>query len=165
MLCKTLKALREQRNLNQTTLAHRVGVTQSYIAQLEAGVDDNPSLDVLKRLARGLKAPLAKLVQCIEPITRESHMLRGIDRNGHHYIAWKVSMGRGEHKRAWVEHRTGAKDWAGTRRYLNVVRTESLKGGPKGNATDFPITSDLSDEQVLEAFVTATCAITGCPLG
>jgi transcriptional regulator with XRE-family HTH domain len=164
MLGKTLKDLRARLGLDQMTLARRVGVTQAYVAQLEAGVDSNPTLGVLRRFARGLKAPLAELVQSLEPITKESHMLRGIDGNGHHYIAWKMSMGRGAHKRAWVQHRTGLKDWAGTGRYLNVVRTESLKGGPKGNATDFPITSDLSDEQVLEAFVTATCAITGCPL-
>lgn len=164
MLGTTLKAMRAERNLSQTTLAKRVGVTQAYIAQLESGVDDNPTLDVLWRLAKAFKVPLAALVQSLGPLTKETHMLRGRDGNGHHFISWQVSAAGG-HKRAWVQHRTGVdKDWAGTGRYLNVARTESLEGGPAGNATDFPINSNLSDEQILEAFVTATCAITGCQL-
>jgi len=44
------------------------------------------------------------------------------------------------------------------------VRIEALEVGPGGNATDFPIFSDLSDEQILKAFVSAVCAITGCRL-
>jgi hypothetical protein len=66
-------------------------------------------------------------------------------------------------KRAWIQDRTGTdKDWAGTGRYLNVVRVESPFTGPGGNATDFPIWSQLSDEQILEAFVQSVCAVTGC---
>lgn len=78
------------------------------------------------------------------------------------YIAWKIGS-RG-YKRAWVQRREGHKDWARTGRYLNVVRVDSLDEGPAGNATDFPIFSKLPDEQILEAFVSAVCAITGCHL-
>lgn len=79
------------------------------------------------------------------------------------YIEWETAPGG--YKRAWIQHRTGAdKDWAGTGRYLNVVRVEAPGQGPAGNATDFPIFSDLSDEQILEAFVASVCAITGRPL-
>jgi hypothetical protein len=53
-------------------------------------------------------------------------------------------------------------DWAGANRYLNLVRTATADGGPSGNATDFPIFSDLPDEQILEASVAAVCAVTGC---
>ncbi len=88
-------------------------------------------------------------------------MLRGTDTNGSLYIAWEQPGG---FKRAWVQHRTGEKDWAQTGRYLNVARTEKIDGGPSGNATDFPIDNGLPDEQVLEAFVAAVCAITGCKL-
>lgn len=84
------------------------------------------------------------------------------DNNGSPYIAWK--QGKVGSKRAWIQHRTGDKDWAGTGRYLNVARTEELDGGPQGNAVDFPITSSLSDEQILEAFVQSVCAITGCKI-
>ena len=84
------------------------------------------------------------------------------DGKGQPYISWKQSSG---FKRAWIQNKAGTdRDWAGTGRYLNVVRTTELDGGPAGNATDFPIYSDLPDEQVLRAFVQSVCAITGCPL-
>src|SRR5438552_7970323 len=89
---------------------------------------------------------------------------RGIDGNGTPFIAWEQTGG---FKRAWVQRRDGDKDWASTKRYINVVRTKTLEGGPQGNATDFPIyyaEYQISDEQVLRAFVMAVCAITGCQL-
>lgn len=86
------------------------------------------------------------------------------DSNGSAFIQWQTAPNTGGYKRAWIQHRQGDKDWAGTRRYLNVVRTDGAEAGPSGNATDFPIFSELSDEQILEAFVAAVCSITGCPL-
>ena len=79
------------------------------------------------------------------------------------YVEWEQSNGA---KRAWIQYRIGEKDWANTPegRYLNVVRINSLGEGPSGNATDFPIFSQLSDEQILIAFVTSVSAITGCTL-
>jgi hypothetical protein len=88
-------------------------------------------------------------------------MVRGKDGNGSLYISWEQPGG---FKRAWVQHRTGDRDWAKTGRYVNVVRTDTLEGGPSGSATDFPIYNDLPDGQVLEAFVAAICAVTGCEL-
>lgn len=88
------------------------------------------------------------------------------DTNGSAYIQWvKGTNKRLEacEQRAWVQHRSGDDDWAGTRRYLNVVRCDQ-KGTPGGNATDFPIYSALSDEQVLQAFVYSVSAIAGCRL-
>jgi hypothetical protein len=80
------------------------------------------------------------------------------------FIEWR--QGTVGFKRAWIQDRTGTeKDWASSGRYLNVVRIEQLGAGPAGNATDFPIFSALSNEQILIAFVTAVSAITGCPLG
>jgi hypothetical protein len=87
------------------------------------------------------------------------------DRMGQPFIEWET--GPGGYKRAWVQRRTDPdKDWAKAPggRYLNVVRIEALGHGPAGNATDFPIFSNLSDEQILEAFVGAVAAITGCKL-
>ncbi len=81
------------------------------------------------------------------------------------FIEWQQA--RGGYKRAWIQHKAESeKDWANTPegRYLNVVRIERLGGGPAGNPTDFPIFSNLSDEQILEAFVSAVSAITGCRL-
>lgn len=85
------------------------------------------------------------------------------DQKNQPFIEWQQAPGG--FKRAWVQHKTDPdKDWASTGRYLNVVRIEALGEGPAGNATDFPIYSDLSDEQILEAFVISICAITGCHL-
>ena len=87
------------------------------------------------------------------------------DSKGQSFIEWQQAPGG--FKRAWIQRKSDLdKDWAGARdrRYLNVVRIEASGGGPAGNATDFPIFCDLSDEQILEAFVSSVCAITGCPL-
>ena len=80
------------------------------------------------------------------------------DGRGQPYIEW--DQGQGAYKRAWIQHRSGERDWAGTSRYLNVVRCDK-PGRLGGNATDFPIYNDLPDEQILLAFVYATNALTG----
>ena len=85
------------------------------------------------------------------------------DGNGQPYIQWEQAETPGGYKRAWIQRETGDKDWAGTGRYLNVVRVEGPHTGPAGDPTDFPIYSHhLTDEQILEAFVAAVCAVTGC---
>ena len=82
-----------------------------------------------------------------------------IDGKGQPYIEW--DQAEGCYKRAWIQKRDGDNDWAGTRRYLNVVRC-NWAGHPGGNATDFPIFNDeLGDEQILLAFVYTVNAITG----
>jgi len=58
--------LREQRmraNMTQEELAKRAKVKRSYIAVLEAGHKKNPSLDILKRLARALGVPVGELLE------------------------------------------------------------------------------------------------------
>ena len=87
------------------------------------------------------------------------------DTKGQPFIEWEQAPGG--YKRAWIQRRTDPeKDWANAPqgRYLNVVRIEQLGGGPAGSATDFPVFSTLSDEQILEAFVASVSAITGCRL-
>jgi transcriptional regulator with XRE-family HTH domain len=58
-----LRRLRAQRGLNQQALAARVGVSGAYIAMLETGVRTNPSLAILKRLAKGLGVPVTALLE------------------------------------------------------------------------------------------------------
>lgn len=77
------------------------------------------------------------------------------------YIEWQQI--EGAYKRAWIQRRTGEKDWAGSGRYLNVVRCQE-KGRVGGNPTDFPIWNDLPDEDILRAFVHTVSAITGAKL-
>lgn len=84
------------------------------------------------------------------------------DGNGSLYIEWEQA--NGWFKRAWIQRKTDPeKDWAGTGRYLNVVRC-SKPGHPGGNPTDFPIFNDTPDEEILIAFVRTVNGITGCVL-
>ena len=58
-----LKALREKRGLSQTEVAKRSDVTRFYVSQLESGLRKNPSLPVLKRIAKALGVPVTELLE------------------------------------------------------------------------------------------------------
>ncbi len=57
-----IKRLRERKGLSQRALARRVKVTDAYIAMLETGERKNPSLTILKRLAKALDVRLTELL-------------------------------------------------------------------------------------------------------
>jgi transcriptional regulator with XRE-family HTH domain len=52
-LIKAMLQGREEQNLSQRQLADRTGVTQSDISKIESG-EANPTLETLKKLAKGL---------------------------------------------------------------------------------------------------------------
>jgi transcriptional regulator with XRE-family HTH domain len=58
-----LKGLREEKGLTQIDLAKKARVTQSYVAMLEGGEKQNPSLAILKRLAKALGVPVTALLE------------------------------------------------------------------------------------------------------
>ena len=59
-----IRELREAKgHMSQRDLAKRARVTPGYIAQLEMGQKKNPSLLVLRRLAKALKVPLVELLK------------------------------------------------------------------------------------------------------
>ena len=67
-----IKTLREQRGMTQEALAKRAKVSQGYIAKLEPASTPgrrktvrktNPSLPVLRRLAKALGVPVAELLE------------------------------------------------------------------------------------------------------
>jgi len=58
-----LKALRTARGLTQVALAKRLKVKQPFVAALESGAKANPSLDVLRRLAKALRCKVSELVE------------------------------------------------------------------------------------------------------
>ncbi len=62
-LATVLRERREHANMTQEELAKRAKVTRSYIAVLEAGHKKNPSLDIMKRLARALGVPVGELLE------------------------------------------------------------------------------------------------------
>jgi transcriptional regulator with XRE-family HTH domain len=61
-LSRVIKTLREEKGLSQKALAMRVGVTDAYITMLETGKRKNPSLDILKKLAKALGVPVTELL-------------------------------------------------------------------------------------------------------
>lgn len=61
-LSAVIRRLRETRGLTQRDLAAKAKVTGAYVAQLETGAKENPSLDVLKRIAKALGVPVTELL-------------------------------------------------------------------------------------------------------
>jgi XRE family transcriptional regulator, master regulator for biofilm formation len=55
--------LREGQGLTQRDLAKKAKVTAAYVAMIETGVRKNPSLAILKRLAKALGVPVTALVR------------------------------------------------------------------------------------------------------
>jgi transcriptional regulator with XRE-family HTH domain len=58
-----LKKLREAKGLSQQALSKKAKVTGAYIAMLETGVRNNPTIDTLKRLAKALDVPVGELLK------------------------------------------------------------------------------------------------------
>jgi transcriptional regulator with XRE-family HTH domain len=58
-----IKRLRTERGLTQVELAKKARVTQTYVAKIEGGARVNPSLPVLKRLAKALGVPVTALLE------------------------------------------------------------------------------------------------------
>lgn len=61
MFGQALKLLRRYQGLNQSVLAKELGVSRSYISELESG-NRTPSLDLLNRYAKTFKIPVSSLV-------------------------------------------------------------------------------------------------------
>jgi XRE family transcriptional regulator of biofilm formation len=57
-----LRTWRRERGLTQEELAKEARVTKDYISQLETGLQDNPSLPVLRRLAKALGVSAGELL-------------------------------------------------------------------------------------------------------
>jgi transcriptional regulator with XRE-family HTH domain len=62
-LSTMLKVHRTRQGLSQSDLAKREKVRQGYIAMLESGERKNPSLPVLRRLAKALGVPVTALLE------------------------------------------------------------------------------------------------------
>jgi transcriptional regulator with XRE-family HTH domain len=62
-LSTVIRQLREQRGLSQLALAKKADVAQGYISSLEAGEKKNPSITILKKIARALGVPVTELLE------------------------------------------------------------------------------------------------------
>jgi len=66
-----IKKLRVRKTLNQQDFANRIGITQTYLSQIENG-HKRPSLEVLEFIAKDSKIPLPIMFWCgveLEDIT------------------------------------------------------------------------------------------------
>ena len=61
-LGRILKSLRTSREMGLRELAKKAKVPPGYLAELEAGLKKNPSLDVLRKLAKALGVPVTELL-------------------------------------------------------------------------------------------------------
>lgn len=67
-IIRAMVAARKERNMTQKELAEKTGITQADISRIENGTR-NPSLDMIKRLAKGMGMRL-KLEFISEPTKR-----------------------------------------------------------------------------------------------
>jgi transcriptional regulator with XRE-family HTH domain len=58
-----LRRLRKTRGLSQEELARKARVSQPYLSQLEAGTYQNPSIEIVQRLAKALGVPVTALLE------------------------------------------------------------------------------------------------------
>src|SRR6516225_10014611 len=68
-----LRRIRVARGLSQERLAYDAGVDRSYVGGLERRVE-NPTVDVLDRLAATLSVPIAEFSNCREKMLRHLNL-------------------------------------------------------------------------------------------
>ncbi len=62
-LSRVIRTLREAKGLTQVDLARRAKIERTYLTKLETGDKDNPSLAILKRIAKALGVPVTTLLE------------------------------------------------------------------------------------------------------
>lgn len=61
-----LRDIRKSKNISQKQLAQQIGVTQAYICSLECGKRKNPSLEVIRGIARELGVSPVYVLEALE---------------------------------------------------------------------------------------------------
>ena len=62
MLASNIKKLRKQYHLSQEQLAQKAGITYSTLIKIESGLNKNPTLDTLTKIANAFKIKIDELV-------------------------------------------------------------------------------------------------------
>ena len=62
-IAKTVKRLREKVGLSQEKLARLADVSNNTLINIEAGKQDNPTIETLKRIATALNVPIEDLIK------------------------------------------------------------------------------------------------------
>ena len=61
-ISKTVKRFREKMGLSQEKLARLADVSNNTIINIEAGKQDNPTIETLKKIAKALNTPIEDLI-------------------------------------------------------------------------------------------------------
>ena len=61
-IAKIVKRLREKAGLSQEKLARLADVSNNTLINIEAGKQDNPTIDTLKKVAKALSVPIEDLI-------------------------------------------------------------------------------------------------------
>ncbi|MDQ2629703.1 MAG: helix-turn-helix domain-containing protein [Actinomycetota bacterium] len=69
-LGKAIRQLRTEAGLSQETLGHRADIHPTWISHIESG-RINPTWGNVRRIAKGLKVPLAELADLAENLERK----------------------------------------------------------------------------------------------
>lgn len=78
MFGQALKLLRRHQGLNQLALAKKLGISRSYISELESG-NRTPSLDLLNRYAETFNVPVSSLVFFAEALQDRENLSGRLD--------------------------------------------------------------------------------------
>lgn len=62
-ISKTVKRLREKMGISQEKLARLADVSNNTIINIEAGKQDNPTIETLKKIAKALNTPIEDLIR------------------------------------------------------------------------------------------------------
>ncbi|MDD3607373.1 MAG: helix-turn-helix transcriptional regulator [Candidatus Moranbacteria bacterium] len=62
-LAKTVKRLRKKMGISQEKLARLADVSNNTIINIEAGRQDNPTIETLKKIAKALNTPIEDLIK------------------------------------------------------------------------------------------------------
>ena len=62
MLSVNVKKLRKQHHLSQEQLAQKSGITYSTLIKIESGLNKNPTLETLTKIANAFKVKIDELV-------------------------------------------------------------------------------------------------------
>lgn len=65
---KGIRTVRKQASLTQQELAHMADLTQTYLSQVESGQKNNPSTELIERIAKACRvSPIVVYVSAMEP--------------------------------------------------------------------------------------------------
>ena len=62
-IAKNLKKLRRQKGISKDRLSKRADLSLNTIVNIESGVNPNPTIDTLTRIANGLEVEVEKLIK------------------------------------------------------------------------------------------------------